>query len=358
MSNVRALILLCATLALGALSGCDSNEGPVRASFDSVFESVARVRLEEPDSAPLTGIMDFNIAPDGRFIVVDKGRPQVRIFGPSGVLQKTVGRHGEGPGEFIEPTDAAIDAMGRLYVADDDGSDITRFHADFTYDTTFPLPGMAAYRIDLAGPDQDRLFTVLWNEPTEPENSFAALMDLDGRLLTRFHEVDSLVWSVPYWQSFAGPVGASGKARIVTANSFIYPIHLYDTDGNAIEDIGTAPPSWQQAMRPERGEFVGPGSFDRLERWLRSMTVISEVGIYADSLIIVVHARPDPTPTSLYEARDTLLDVYDVTGRKLWHDIPVHAEVLRIEDRLYTLEAIPPESWTVGVYRIRGRAGS
>lgn len=352
MSRFRFTGPLLAAMGFGVLAGCDSRETPATAPFDSVFELVERVRLEEPDSAPLTGIMDFNVAPDGRFIVVDEGRPQVRIFGPSGNLQRIVGRHGDGPGEFTEPTDAAMDRAGRLYVADDDGSEITRFHSDFTYDTTFPLPGMAAYRIDLSGPGSDRLFTVLWNEPTEPNNSFAALMTLNGELIKRIHEVDSLVWAVPYWQSFAGPVGASGRDRIVTANSFLYPIRLHDANGDPVAELGTEPPSWQQATRPERGEFVGPGSFDRLDRWLQSMTVISALGIYRDSLIVVVHARPDPSPTSLYEARDTLLDVYDMAGNKDWEDIPVPANVLRIEDHLYTLEGVPPEPWTVGVYRL------
>ncbi|HSH44751.1 MAG TPA: hypothetical protein VK966_02790, partial [Longimicrobiales bacterium] len=144
-----------------------------------------------------------------------------------------------------------------------------------------------------------------------------------------------------------------GSNRAVTVNRFFYPLHLYDADGRHLRDFGEPPPSWRPPGRPERGAFIGLEGWDRLEEWLHAMTVISSVAIYRDSAILVVHAEPEPQPTSIYAQTDTLLDVYSIEGEKLLEDVPVPGRVLEAKDYLYVLEAEPPAGWVVGVYRLR-----
>jgi hypothetical protein len=344
-------------LALAPAAACGRSPEPLHGSFEDLFEPVMRVVLEEPDSAPLTGIRSFSPAPDGRFLVVDRGRPQVRVFGPDGELLRIIGRFGSGPGEFRRPRDARIDDSNHLLVADAHNALLTRFDPGMDYDTAFALPGMTVYELGFAA---GRLFSILWNEPVEPDaghNFLAAIVSSDGALVAGFHPVDSLIWQVPYWTSVALPVGASGEDRIAIGNRLFYPLHLYDANGRHLKDFGTPPPSWRQPTRPERGAFIGPEGFTKLEKWLRDMTIISRIGVYRDSAIVVVHAVPQPSVTSLGAKMDTLLDIYAMDGAKIAEDIPVPGRVLRIEDRMYILEATPPEPWTVGVFRLRASVG-
>jgi DNA-binding beta-propeller fold protein YncE len=54
----------------------------------------------------------------GRLFVVDTGEHRVLVFRPDGSLESTIGRRGEGDGEFNYPTLAWRDTKGRLYVTD------------------------------------------------------------------------------------------------------------------------------------------------------------------------------------------------------------------------------------------------
>lgn len=45
-------------------------------------------------------IADARLLPDGRFAVADRGMANIRVFGGDGSFQQTMGRSGEGPGEF------------------------------------------------------------------------------------------------------------------------------------------------------------------------------------------------------------------------------------------------------------------
>ena len=54
----------------------------------------------------------------GRIFVLDRGNAEVRVFSPEGQYLFTIGKAGEGPGEFIDPEFIAIDSYDSLYVLD------------------------------------------------------------------------------------------------------------------------------------------------------------------------------------------------------------------------------------------------
>src|SRR5690606_23536502 len=87
---------------------------------------------------------------DGRVLVANTGSGEVRFFGADGTLLRTVGREGEGPGEFR--------ALSRLYVLPGDSllatdvslDRLTVFDAQGAVARTAPLeqvPGDGAYFI-------------------------------------------------------------------------------------------------------------------------------------------------------------------------------------------------------------------
>jgi DNA-binding beta-propeller fold protein YncE len=69
----------------------------------------------EPIFARPTGIA---VGPDGNLYVVDTTACCIRVLSPHGRVLRTIGRRGQGDGEFNYPTDLAVGATGHLYVVD------------------------------------------------------------------------------------------------------------------------------------------------------------------------------------------------------------------------------------------------
>jgi len=54
----------------------------------------------------------------GNMYVLDSGNHRIQKFGPAGKFLATIGRQGQGPGEFYYPSWLSLDAQGFLYVSD------------------------------------------------------------------------------------------------------------------------------------------------------------------------------------------------------------------------------------------------
>ena len=74
------------------------------------------------------------VHPDGRIFVADTHYHRVQIFDRDGELLGSFGREGTGDGEFLLPTDVAVDADGFIYVSEYQGNDrITKWSPDLQY---------------------------------------------------------------------------------------------------------------------------------------------------------------------------------------------------------------------------------
>ena len=61
------------------------------------------------------------------------------------------------------------------------------------------------------------------------------------------------IGQVPYWPSWVSFLGARAAGTVFGAADLVYVVRAYGTDGSWGDSIFTAPPSWRQARRPERG---------------------------------------------------------------------------------------------------------
>ncbi len=61
---------------------------------------------------------DVAVDKDGNIYVLDTGNTRIQKFGPDGAYLATIGRKGQGPGEFILPDGLDIDGDGNLVVGD------------------------------------------------------------------------------------------------------------------------------------------------------------------------------------------------------------------------------------------------
>lgn len=302
--------------------------------------------LREPDTFFISLIRHFRPIRGGGFIVIDRSRDEVRIHARDGSLERVVAREGEGPGELKAPLEAMIARDRHMYVVENSPR-VTRFNPDFSFDTLFRLPVASVGKIESLGSN------LVLRIGAQGVRDKVVTTTREGSELHWFHPANPEVWKVPYWQSFSGEEIAVGRGRIFVADDFLYPLYMYDDEGKLLRTFGSPPASWVEAPRPRAGEFVGPGSMERLDRWLRSFTEIRRLDVYTDSLLLVTHSRYDPQPGDFYHQVDIGLDIYNLDGQKLYEDVEPPGRVLRAADSLYILLGEPPEGWRIGVFRLQ-----
>jgi hypothetical protein len=76
-------------------------------------------------------VRDAMLLPDGRLLVLSDGTDDLRLFSPDGRFIRSIGRQGEGPGEFDAPFGFTRTPAGHLLVYDAGNLRVTDLDSDF-----------------------------------------------------------------------------------------------------------------------------------------------------------------------------------------------------------------------------------
>ena len=76
------------------------------------------LRVSETENYFFGSIQDFDVTTDGRMVVVDGEATHLKVLRPDGTLLDTLGRQGQGPGEFQSPATAEVARGDSIYVFD------------------------------------------------------------------------------------------------------------------------------------------------------------------------------------------------------------------------------------------------
>jgi hypothetical protein len=72
----------------------------------------------EDENLAFNSPSDIAMDSSGNIYILDSGNQRIQKFSPAGKYLATIGRKGQGPGEFVSPSSLAIDSKGYLYVLD------------------------------------------------------------------------------------------------------------------------------------------------------------------------------------------------------------------------------------------------
>jgi len=144
-----------------------------------------------PDAAMLNKPLDLKIDDQGHVYVMDWGDIHIKVYDGQGRFIRTIGRQGQGPGEFGTPAFFDLMTGGKICVVDGRQRRVMILSNEGQYISGFPFEGF--FR-SLAIDGQDRLFLAKW----------AAAEEL--KLSTEFREV-------PYITSIFR-TDASGKEMV------------------------------------------------------------------------------------------------------------------------------------------------
>ena len=92
------------------------NEPKVKLEFVQTIGGID----EEDENYIMYEIFDVDMDKNGKKYILDKGNHRIQVFDPEGQFSKTIGRKGEGPGEFISPM--AVDIDNNIIVIGEAGS--------------------------------------------------------------------------------------------------------------------------------------------------------------------------------------------------------------------------------------------
>lgn len=148
MTNAKALA--CALLAVACSPGDRSPTGGLAEWQVDTVPTLEIGTLEGDSVYQLYRVRDLVELPDGGIAVANAGTQEVRIFDAAGGYVRSIGRQGEGPGEFTGLTKLAV--RGDTLLAYDPRATgrLTRFGLDGTYlsDVRLTSPGaMIAFTI-------------------------------------------------------------------------------------------------------------------------------------------------------------------------------------------------------------------
>jgi len=124
-----------------------------------------RIGKEGDEQSQFFRIMDVGVDPSGRIYVVDARNFRVQVFDPAGAFLRTIGRQGQGPGEFEMPTAVCfggqagythvLDRFRRVNHFDDKGVYIRSTMFDGVAISYFPEAGSGFIAVLLGGSDEE-----------------------------------------------------------------------------------------------------------------------------------------------------------------------------------------------------------
>lgn len=312
------------------------------AQLGDLFAADTIILQEAPDDS----IADIGVLAEldnGTIAMGDRFQARIRLYSSRGALLRSGGRYGSGANEFrsITGITAKADTLyitdagnGRIQVLDSSLHVVRtlRSEAHPIGDVFVTAAGLLLESIN--GRFGDRLSTV----------------DLDGSIIWGAFPVAGAVADEPYWRSFSTVHIAPFDDRIVVSDGLLYPLAIFDTEGNSLGHIGTPPPSYQQITSVGLGAFAGRQTTEVLQQWYDQFTTIGGLFRVGDDNLVVVNSRLTATPTELMRVDAYSLDIYSASsGRKLAEEValPPGARVLAGGQHLYVLTSQAPESWTI-----------
>jgi streptogramin lyase len=190
--------------------------GTLNTPSDTGYDGKNTLSIKRP-AGPFNRPTNLAVGPKGDLYVSDGyGNCRVHHFSPSGVLTRSWGVPGTGPGEFHLPHGIAVDAEGRVFVCDRENDRIQIFSPDGEYltewtDTQRPTHIVfdregRAYVSELwwhTGQTSQRHGPI-----TEARHGRVTVYDRDGGVLTRWGSADACAPG-----SFAAPHGIAVDSR-------------------------------------------------------------------------------------------------------------------------------------------------
>lgn len=182
---------LVAAIGLAVLiAACDPGADPADIEMDGwtidegTLTLTEDLHVSEQEDFLIGHATDVAVGSDGHVYTVDREMHHVKVLSPTGELTGTIGREGEGPGEFQRPASVAIARGDSVFVFDDAARRISVFAPEtFELERTVSLtdhPPPDLFATSVLVPSEQEGFVVGYGSVIHDESTHAAVYRVDA----------------------------------------------------------------------------------------------------------------------------------------------------------------------------------
>jgi sugar lactone lactonase YvrE len=216
---------------------------PVTVTLNELWRLGGDTDVEEEFFGVILGINDDA---EGNIYLLDMQLAEIKVFSPDGEYLRTIGREGEGPGEFRFPVSMFFLPDGNIGVVQAFPGKIVSLTTDGDPADDFPLPEVdgGGFRMLMGGQKNGDNLVLACRLNTQGEGSFTQTcflvgVDGEGNETARYHEEDRVLDFANVvidenvhetYEQGRWTVGADGRVYAVLKNNE-YQIHTWKPDG-------------------------------------------------------------------------------------------------------------------------------
>lgn len=318
--------------------------------FDQLFRRVDSVLLVTPPEEAIGMASGLVVLPT-TFVLSDVTRGNLKVFSKQGILLKTIGKPGDGPGEFRRPMSLIQDGRGRLVVLDQKRSMLSLRDTSGALLEERVVAGTWDGLTALPGSDQLLLIGARVRKGKETgvggEHMALHMVDSTGTIATSYH---SFKWpSDPLQATFTHHFAAAVGEHLVGAAFVSNQVYLIDrrTGKETTMSVGGPwyrPPNWSK-------QPAGQSAGQRVMLWARQQILL--VGLFgidggtflaqfrsftADGDELYQYVLADTAGVSLVSTSPTRMRIITVNGGTAYGIVPTAEGDVAVE----TLKLIPP----------------
>jgi len=258
-----------------------------------------------PDSLlPVGSVRELAVSDESLLAIVDAQNARIVLQEANGTLKQTVGKRGDGPGEFKFLSSVAVADDGKLYTFDFDGHEISVFSEDegiYTFEGQFSLPKNVIDMVIM----KNHLFT-LSNYGSE---YLLTKYTLDGELVNETLESSDRDYATFAARFDLGGITALGDSLLAVVTPGIEGGRFYHDDLSVAMDFS------RPVGLPESPRFpadLSPYDYtDEHAEWWSASWHVARVYSITDTTYGVLTYKPDGQ-----DVRAQRLHIYNVGHHK------------------------------------------
>ena len=362
--SIGVLTLLVLVIATAATAGWEGEnttvdgvttvinpETPAMGELKQEMRELWRRGGEDDEEIFFGTIAEFLHDDAGNIYLLDGQLSEIQVFDPAGELLRTIGRQGEGPGEFQNGADMFWAPGGQIGVVQAWPGKIVMITPEGDPGTTFALPyrdggGWQSVTRGTGLGESMILAGTAWTREDGKQLQFTYLKayDAGGNELATYQETSRETQFGNYefieeeYIDFQRRWSVAPDGRVAAALSFDdYRIHVWNADGTVDRIIER--PDYAAVKRNAAEKERFQTMYDAFTRWNRGSTfkvddnhqTIGQIFFRSDgSLWVQSSAHRWRTPEGIF----TSFDVYDREGRWV-QQVDLAADADAVEDGLF-----------------------
>ncbi|MCK5146036.1 6-bladed beta-propeller [bacterium] len=224
---LNSMKIMLIVLSLAGSSFADTRHSITPKFIDQVVLSV------DIDCA-FAGVNDMVIDTQGNFIIVDSYQTRgVYVFDNKGDFIQKIGRSGQGPGEFSEPTSIAINSAGQILIADYMGRRVNVYNADYTFIKSIIMHSGMQRHVFMPEPNQIIMYNGMLHPISNRLQETIVKYDTLGNEISSFAQLQPEVQMTEF-SCFCNGVCLDSMNNIYEINPVYYQIRKFNLNGDLL----------------------------------------------------------------------------------------------------------------------------